>query len=197
MEITNLHWYTEEVGPKPQNEDINTSRPRSGTQSDWTVRKAGRMVTDSSSAKKMVVVVELKLMLVNKKRNRIKRSSNGNGNNVNKMKIVHWNLGARLWKNKQDDIELLLENYKPDLCFITEANLWDDHSPEERAIVGHKLILANTMKKLKHSRIVLLVRDEVNVTVLNQFMDETAATIWVQVGGNSRNNSIRVGGGGV
>ena len=79
------------------------------------------------------------------------------GGNKGTIKIVHWNLGARKWKNKLEDFELLLEEHRPDLCFVSEANLWEDHAPQERELVGHRLILPNTMRKLKHSRIVLIV----------------------------------------
>ena len=116
-----------------------------------------------------------------------------NGNRLNQLKIVHWNLGARQWRNKQTDIEVLLTDYKPDICFITEANLWDDHEEHEKVIQGHYMILPNTMKKMKHARIVCLVREGLIVTKLNEFMDDMTATIWISVGSNKK-KALRIGG---
>ena len=49
-------------------------------------------------------------------------------------------------------------------------------------IPGHNLILPDTMKNMKHTRIVLVVRNNLTVHKLEEHMDEPAATIWVRVG---------------
>ena len=108
------------------------------------------------------------------------------------LKIIHWNGGAKLWKNKIVEIEALLLEQKPDLCFVTEANLWDQSLTHEREIPGHTLILPNTMTTQLHARIVLVVRDGVDVVKLNQFMDNTCATIWVKAGKGKK--SLNIGG---
>ena len=41
-----------------------------------------------------------------------------NGNSVPQIKIIHWNLGSHLWNNKTDDIEVLMNEKKTDLCFV-------------------------------------------------------------------------------
>ena len=61
------------------------------------------------------------------------------------------------------------------------------------AIPGYDLTLPNTMRKLGHARIVLLSKIHLNVTKLNQYMDEDIATIWVRVGA-SKKSSVVVGG---
>ena len=68
------------------------------------------------------------------------------------------------------------------MCFITEANLWNNIELEDRQIPGHTMILPNTMVSLGHARIVLLVRNDVTVTKLDEFMDQETATIWVRIG---------------
>ena len=60
--------------------------------------------------------------------------------------------------NKTEEIELLLSEKQPDLCFITEANLWENTENHLIAIPGYDIILPNTMKKLGHARIVLLAK---------------------------------------
>ena len=74
----------------------------------------------------------LDFFAASKIQNRLVKSRNGNGIKKGNLKVLHWNLGARLWKNKLVDLELLLEEHRPDLCFITEANLWQDHLVHER-----------------------------------------------------------------
>ena len=76
-----------------------------------------------------------------------------------KLKVIHWNAGSKLWENKLDMIENLLSDKKPDLCFISKANLWSHVPDYEMVIPGHHLILPSTMTSLNHARIVLIVRD--------------------------------------
>ena len=116
-----------------------------------------------------------------------------NGNIGDKLKIIHWNLGAKLWTNKLVEIELLLSEKQPDLCFLSEANLWSYMEDHEVSIPGHNIILPNTMKHLKHARIVLVAKDHLNIHKLNQYMDKDTATIWVRIG-ESKKNSIVIGG---
>ena len=116
-----------------------------------------------------------------------------NGNIEKKISIIHWNIGARLWTNKLDEIELLLSDKQPDLCFISEANLWANTEGHLTAIPGYDLILPNTMKKWGHARIVLLAKIHLNITKLNQYMEDDLATIWVRVGATKK-SSVIVGG---
>ena len=123
--------------------------------------------------------------------NKMRRSTNGNIGDS--LKVIHWNLGARLWTNKLEEIELLLTEKKPDLCFLSEANLWSYMEDHEITIPGHNIILPNTMKYLRHARIVLLVKDHLNIHKLNQYMDRDTASIWVRIG-DTKKNSIVIGG---
>ena len=81
-----------------------------------------------------------------KKMNKLQKIRNGN--RVEQLKIIHWNLGSKLWCNKLEDIELLLTEFKPDLCYISEANLWNGLDYHEREILGHEIIYPNTMERL-------------------------------------------------
>ena len=116
-----------------------------------------------------------------------------NGNSKGQLKVIHWNLGSRMWKNKREEIELLLEEYKPDLCFISEANIWQGIESHDLEINDHKLIFPNTMDTIKHARIMLIVKQEIEVEKLNKFMDGNTATIWVRVG-KSKKKSLVIGG---
>ena len=44
-----------------------------------------------------------------------------------------------------------------------------------------------------HARIVLIARNELTISIQNQYMDDKTATIWVKVG-EGRSKSILIGG---
>ena len=116
-----------------------------------------------------------------------------NGNRDRNYKILHWNGGSRLWKNKLLDLELLLNDRRPDLCFITEANLWEGFLDHETQIAGHKLVFPLTMKSMKHSRIMLIIREDIEYELMTEYMDEMTATIWVKLGSRKK-STFMVGG---
>ena len=64
---------------------------------------------------------------------------------------------------------------------------------EERNITGFNLILPNTMETLRHARLVLLVKSDLEVKVIREHMDKEAAVIWVNIG-LTRKSSLVVGG---
>ena len=116
-----------------------------------------------------------------------------NGNRERNYKILHWNAGSRLWKNKLLDLELLLNDRRPDLCFVTEANLWDDFLDHETQIPGHKLVFPLTMTSMKHSRIVLIIKEDLEYELMTDYMDDLTPTIWVKIG-SKKKSTFMVGG---
>ena len=111
---------------------------------------------------------------------------NGNGQLRHSISVEYWNEGNKPWRRKTDIIEALVLEKRPDLLFITEANLMLKTPEHERTIPGYEIILPQTMNKLKYARIILLVRQGMEVKVLNQYMPEDLATIWVKVGQQGR-----------
>ena len=130
-------------------------------------------------------------MCSHKKWNKLQKVINGNRSTSQQLKVLHWNLGARKWHNKIEDINNLLNEYKPDLCYISEANLWEGLEAHQTEIQNHYLVLPLTMNSQKHARIVLIVKDTITVTRLDRFMSDSAATIWVRIGDEGR-KSIRI-----
>ena len=128
-----------------------------------------------------------------KLRNKMVHTMNGNLVRISKLKVLHWNGGSKLWANKRWEIEHLLWEKKPDLCFISEANLWNEVPEDERIIQGHQIILPNTMGKLGYARIILLVKNGLNVHVIKDQMDTETATFWIRIG-ESKTNGMIIGG---
>ena len=128
--------------------------------------------------------------LSNKTKNRIVRARNGNRNGSTNLKIIHWNGGSKKWENKLLEIESLLLERKPDICYISEANLWAGLDPMDSEITGYQIYLPNTMTSLNHARLVLLVRDNLKVEILTEKSDKEAAMVWLKVGDGRRNSLL-------
>ena len=56
--------------------------------------------------------------VTNRQRNKKQHTLNGN-RQQQQLKVLHWNAGSKLWCNKLTELECLLTNFKPDLCYIT------------------------------------------------------------------------------
>ena len=115
-----------------------------------------------------------------KKRNKNQKIKNGNRGS--QLKIVHWNLGSRKWQNKTLDILSLIEEKKPSILAISEANLWDGLPQHEMQIEGYKLILPPTMGTLGYARVVMLVKNNLIVHKLDQHMENDLSAVWIRVG---------------
>ena len=89
-----------------------------------------------------------------------KRHKYINGNRQRELKIVNWNVGSRLCQNKLVELESLIIETEPDVCFISEDNLWNGLEDHEREIAGHRLILPFTTQTMDHARIALIVKNE-------------------------------------
>ena len=90
-------------------------------------------------------------------------------------------------------MEALILEKSPDVLFVTEANLLDTTPDHDRYIVGYEMHLPATMTKHHYSRIVLLVKNGLNIKVHNEWMNEDIAVIWISVNNGSR-GSLKIGG---
>ena len=140
------------------------------------------------SATKLLKIIKFKKFHVGKKNiNTLIKMYNGNGVLSRSISIVHWNMGLQHWKRKQEDVEALVLQKKPDLLFVTEANIIHDTPDYQRQIPGYYLILPLIMEMQKYARIALLVRNGLEVKKkLKQHMASDLATIWVKIGQQGR-----------
>ena len=51
----------------------------------------------------------------------------------------------------------------------------------EISMQGYRMILPNTMTTMGHCRIVALVREQLEVEVINDLMEKDLATIWMKI----------------
>ena len=123
---------------------------------------------------------ELKLWIKSAKRlNKEAHIVNGNGDS--KIKLVCWNLGSRRWKRKTDDIIHMLDDLKPDLAVITEANLQYETEAHERNIPGYSLTTTKDYENGGMSQLVVLVRMGLNIRVLETMKEDDISTIWMEI----------------
>ena len=124
--------------------------------------------------------------LSNKQRNKICKCYNGNGKIRQNLTVIHWNMGSRGWINKKEEIELVILQHHPDIYIITEANMKGTLSEEERDIPGYYQVLPRTIEARSLVRIVMLVKEGVEVETLKNLMTDDVASIWVKVGTKGR-----------
>ena len=104
-----------------------------------------------------------------------------NGNGKNSLLISHWNLGAKKWINKRNQIQALVDHDKPDLIFISEANLDELTPPHESLISGYVITLPKTVTRNGTARIVLLTKENLDFELKDNLMDDIFSSIWVKI----------------
>ena len=127
----------------------------------------------------------------NKMRNKMIKMRNGNGRNS--VIIAHWNLGPRFWKNKVEEIQWMVDELKPDIAYISEANLWETDNDHEIQIEGYRIEHPLTRKKYGISRLVALIRENLQYKIAEEIMDDDITSIWIILGGRGRKNTITGG----
>ena len=75
----------------------------------------------------------------------------------------------------------MLLDRKPDLAIISEANILCSDQDFELFIPEYKLILPNTMQLLNNCRIAILAKEEMDIQVLNKYMNNDIASIWLKL----------------
>ena len=105
--------------------------------------------------------------LPQKKLNKLTRILNGNINGIprNIITVVHWNMGANFWQKKIEEIEAVILQYRPDIFIISESNLLVELKDYERDITGYTILLPLTTQLHMIARLVILVRDGLQVEV--------------------------------
>ena len=146
----------------------------------------------SLNTSKRIKAVKTVCLQSNKTRNRMTRMTNGNRECKNNLKIIHWNMGAKLWENKLLEIQAVILKYKPDIYAVSEANLKLTLQTDKREIQGYKMYLPRTIEVHNHAKLVVLVREDLDVHIQNQHMDPIVAAIWMKITSKGR-RSLNLG----
>ena len=126
--------------------------------------------------------------------NRAMHSLNGNRQVRNVIQIAHWNLGSHNWQNKITELDALLQEATPDMLFVTEANLFESLPDYQRYVEGYQIYIPEAMmRKHGYARIVLLVREGLDVHIHEELMHEDISVIWTNLKCSNR-RSWKIGG---
>ena len=115
-----------------------------------------------------------------------------NGNGRKSLNLLHWNMGSRFWRNKVDEIRQTIMEKSPDIFAITEAYLFTSDPLESRHIEGYEEYLPITSQGNERCRLVVLVKEGINVKLRADLMDNKTASIWFQLS-RSRRKKLLVG----
>ena len=128
--------------------------------------------------------------LSNKVRNKLQRSKNGNGTMRQNVSIIHWNLEAKMWPRKKLEIEAVILQYVPDIFVISEVNLLKTLSDEERMISGYRILTPEITGNQNLFRLVVLVKETIDVKVIEELNDNRLSAMWLKVGARGRRPMI-------
>ena len=108
-----------------------------------------------------------------------------NGNKKEKgIKLMHWNKGASFLRNKKDEIETVIEKYKPHVLGLSEANFFSDHDKDAVQFPDYVLHLCPTItnQDLGVSRVAVYTHTSLVVKPRPDLMNNELSAIWLEVG---------------
>ena len=115
----------------------------------------------------------------NKTRNSLIKQLNGNGKNT--ISVSHWNLGAKKWKNKRDQIQAFADQKQADIIFISEANLDESTPCYESVIQGYNITYPKTVYKNGTARLIMLAKNGLDFVLKEDLMDDIFTSIWIKI----------------
>ena len=120
-----------------------------------------------------------------KQRNKLIHSINGNrekrGRGIN---CVYWNKGPAFLVNKQMDIKNIVEDHKPHILGLGEANVRHDHDLEDLQLAGYSLHLDSSIDnpQLGMARVAVYTHDSLRVKRRPDLEDDTVSAVRLECG---------------
>ena len=107
----------------------------------------------------------------------------GNKKNAG-IKIAHWNKGNSYIINKMTEIRLIVEQHKPHILGLSEANLLASQDKSLAYLADYNLHLCKTMTNLGlgTSRVVVYTHKDLVVKLREDLMSNDISSIWLEVG---------------
>ena len=120
---------------------------------------------------------------INKKMNSRQRSINGNRKSI---KIIHANIGPRHWSNKVEDIQLLIDEHRPDIFSVSESNIFKNDLQAATHIQDYNMIHSKSLETWGYSRMTTLIHKDIDFVTLDRNMCDDVASTWIQLKLNGR-----------
>ena len=118
--------------------------------------------------------------------NRLVHSLNGNREKRGKgITCAYWNKGPSFLINKQNDIKAILQDHKPHIIGLGEANFKHGHDIQDAAIQGYNLHLDSGLGSAevgRTARVAVYTHELLRVKRRHDLEDEKVAAIWLECG---------------
>ena len=98
--------------------------------------------------------------------------------------IIHWNKGSSLLANKMGDLSTIIDNYKPLVLGLSEANFRKHDDLEDVRLPDYKMHTSPTIDNPDHgvSRVVVYTHKSWIVKPRPDLMNPWLSTVWLEVG---------------
>ena len=125
-----------------------------------------------------------KAQLTRKNRNKLTHILNGNRTRGKGIKMMEWNKGSSYLENKIPEIETMINQYKPQVMGLCEANLRRLTDQRLVDISDYTLHTAPTMDNdsLQISRVVIYTHNSIVVKKRHDLEDPNISAIWLELG---------------
>ena len=104
-----------------------------------------------------------------------------NGNKRQGLTMMHWNMGSTNLQNKMRELERVIQERKPGIIGISEANLKQTVEMDKVRIPGYEIYTSYTAEGGVMRRLVTYVREGVNVKLREDLMDTNFSSIWLEI----------------
>ena len=101
----------------------------------------------------------------------------------NGITIMHWNKGSSFLQNKKDDIETIMEDYRPHVLGLSEANLRKDDDLSEVEFPDYNIHICPTIDNPTHgvSRVVVYTHKSLVAKSRPDLMNPMISAVWLEV----------------
>ena len=119
--------------------------------------------------------------------------NSGRGKAIN---LLYWNKGSMHLHRKLKDVETLVEEHRPHVFALGEANVMEDHDQEDIIIQNYDLHLAKSIENpdMKVARVAVYTHKSLIVKRRTDLEDETIQTIWLEIGLPQQKKSLIMAG---
>ena len=89
--------------------------------------------------------------------------------------ICHWNKGGGYLTNRINEIENVIDTFRPHLLGISEANVWKNHDIQDIQIENYNVHLAKSIENPNYhvSRVVVYTHKDLCVKIRHNLMNDT------------------------
>ena len=111
------------------------------------------------------------------KMNHIKYGNRGN----NSLKILHWNKGSSLFRNKIYHLKIVFDKYKPNVVSLSEANYDICLNQNNHYFLDYFVEFTDQKDNINMSRQILLIDKRLNYTRLGDLESKHDCTVWIEI----------------